>query len=420
MRRHIESKGTKFPFVWGNPQATHEWYEVLRGARSGVESDNEPLTWIKDLTEKDPQERPRAWELTSKIRDAESCAFIGQCCAKDDESDYNQSPPLSADSGEFGGLDLTEELASLDGKLDKKQSGSISGSSSQQSVDKWLDFSQSFIPNEPSQFTSNEISIPEIGSSQNEIHTDEGIEYDIEEDSDKKENDPNPQLSPRRTSRDQYSFRSSSSEPLTNNSRRIETVEQPIRRLILPEITTLKHEQNLKHNRPKLNGSLRRSFASGHGSGDLIRLVSRHASAPKVIFKPKVVLNRNENSPGLILSGKSVNERKESKDSRNADSPLELFERDMPEEMVIPIEESSQKTSEDGHISGRVSVGDLSALAQKACSDGPESFKLVDQEILSLLAVVKERGWRDIFRCIFACRSAVSSKNSWRRMSCSP
>lgn len=234
MRRHSESKGTRHPFVWGNPQATHEWFEVLRGAKSGLESDNEPLTWIKDLTHRDPQKRPQAWELTIQIREAaSSCAFIGQCCAKEDESEYDQSPPLSANSGEFDKVDLTEQLAALD--LDEKPFGSFLEPSSQQSVEKWLDFSQSFVPNEPSQFIPNEapqlvsneapqldsnemlqfpaLPIPgsfpdepmkyelsepkdqsispessEISSSLNQRIVDEGVGYEIEEDSDEEDN----------------------------------------------------------------------------------------------------------------------------------------------------------------------------------------------------------------------------------------
>lgn len=159
----------------------------------------------------------------------------------------------------------------------------------------------------------------------------------------------NSQLSPRRTSGDQYSFRSGTSKSSINNPKLIETVEEAIRRLILPEITTLKREQKLQQNRHEFERNNRMSIASGDGSGELIRRVSKHASAPDVSLKPKVVLNRDENNPGMVLSGNSIKGRKETKDNRNADSPSGRFERDISQETVIHNEESSPKNSWDGH-----------------------------------------------------------------------
>ena len=159
----------------------------------------------------------------------------------------------------------------------------------------------------------------------------------------------NSQLSPRRTSGDQYSFRSGTSNASINNPKLIETVEEAIRRMILPVITNLKHEQKMQQNRYEFDRTHRMSVESGDGPGDLIRRVSKHASAPDVSMKPKVVLNRDENSPGMVLSGNSIKGRKEHIDNRHAESPSERFERDMSEETVIHNEESSRKKSWDGH-----------------------------------------------------------------------
>lgn len=184
MRRHIESKGTRIPFVWGNLQATHEWFEVLRRLGSGLELDNESLTWIEDLMVEDPDQRPDAWELTTKIRDAASSRdFIGQCCAKDDGTEDAQS---SANSEECRS-DRMEELVPLAPGIDDKPFRPYLEPylepSSQHSVEEWLDFSHSFVPNEPSQETLTS----EIDSSCNERNIDEGVEYEIEQDSDGEE-----------------------------------------------------------------------------------------------------------------------------------------------------------------------------------------------------------------------------------------
>ncbi|KAL8658968.1 MAG: hypothetical protein Q9202_007348 [Teloschistes flavicans] len=101
MRKFMEDNGTKHPFVYGNPPATTLWFEQLRRGNAGSDSDNEPLTWIKDLTQPNPERRPKPWTLTSQIRhSASSTAFIGICCGDDDEVYESESPPSWSDAGE--------------------------------------------------------------------------------------------------------------------------------------------------------------------------------------------------------------------------------------------------------------------------------------------------------------------------------
>ena len=189
----------------------------------------------------------------------------------------------------------------------------------------------------------------------------------------------NSQLSPRRTSGDQYSFRSGTSKSSINNPKLIETVEEAIRRLILPEITTLKHQQKMQQNRHEFERNNRMSIASGDDSGGLIRRVSKHASAPDVSMKPKVVLNRDENNPGMVLSGDSVKGRKESKDKPNVESPSGRFERDMSEETVIH-NESSRKKSWDGHRWRDAAAGGLTgAVLTSAALKHHDSRSSVDK-----------------------------------------
>lgn len=170
----------------------------------------------------------------------------------------------------------------------------------------------------------------------------------------------NSQLSPRRTSGDQYSFRSGTSKSSINNPKLIETVEEAIRRLILPELNTLKHEQKMQQNRQEF-GSNNREPPSGStsvGTSGLFRRVSKHASAPDVT-KPKVFLNRDENYSGQMLSEDSNKGRKYEQD---VESPSDRFQREMSAETVIHSEDP-RKNTRDGHwFKDAVAVGLASPL----------------------------------------------------------
>ena len=182
------------------------------------------------------------------------------------------------------------------------------------------------------------------------------------------------QASTRRKSGDQYSFRSGTSKSSINNPKLLETVEDAIRRLILPELTTLKAEQKLQQNRNNFESSNRDSIASASSPSrtELTRRVSKHASAPDVKARPKVVLNRDEHSDGIVLSGNSMKGRKESRREVVLDSPSERsFERDLSEETVIRDDGKKQRDKNtDGHrlrdaAIGGVVGGALTAAALK-------------------------------------------------------
>lgn len=177
------------------------------------------------------------------------------------------------------------------------------------------------------------------------------------------------QMSPRRQSGDQHSFRSGTSKSSITNPKLLETVENAIRRLIMPELETLKQEQKIQQSRQKFE---RDSAASGSSAsrGELSRKLSKHASAPDVSGKPKVYLNRDEQNAGTLLSGDSVKGRKESRRRRESDSPSEhRSEREMSEETVIRDgEKASRKKSREGHrlrdaAAGGIAGGILTAAA---------------------------------------------------------
>lgn len=175
--------------------------------------------------------------------------------------------------------------------------------------------------------------------------------------------------SPKRRSGDQYSFRSGTSKSSINNPKLLETVEDAIRRLILPELTTLKQEQKMHQNRDTFERTHRESINSTSSlPRDTARRVSKHASAPDV--NPKVVLNRDENNSGVVLSGDTIKGRKETRRMKPADSPsTRSFEREMSEETVIRDEETvNRKKSKDGHrlrdaAAGGIAGGILTAAA---------------------------------------------------------
>ena len=148
---------------------------------------------------------------------------------------------------------------------------------------------------------------------------------------------------------DGRSFRSGTSRSSYNNPKLLEMVEDTVRRLILPEITALKAEQKTQTNLRKFEHGKRDSAGSIGSREELSRKLSKHASDPNVRGKPKVVLNRDENNPGLTLSGDSV--RGKGRHDKYNDSPSEKsFERGMSEETVIRDDgKESRKRSKEGH-----------------------------------------------------------------------
>ncbi|KAL9037338.1 MAG: hypothetical protein Q9180_003775 [Flavoplaca navasiana] len=136
MRKFIANHGTRYPCVYGNSLATTQWFEKLRLGGRGPVSDNEPLSWIKDLTQVEPQRRPEPWALTSQIRSSVfSIAFIGICCADEDEVHDYPSPPSTANSEEEALLQ--EQLEAVG--FSEKPYGSFMEPQKQSSLTQWRD-----------------------------------------------------------------------------------------------------------------------------------------------------------------------------------------------------------------------------------------------------------------------------------------
>ncbi|KAN0108166.1 hypothetical protein V8E51_007908 [Hyaloscypha variabilis] len=148
---------------------------------------------------------------------------------------------------------------------------------------------------------------------------------------------------------DAYSFRSGTSKSSINNPKLLETVEDAIRRLILPELTALKREQS-KHAQRDRDRDRRGSITSGSG----VSRDSRESSGGRRLSdrgsdssgKPRVVLNDTE-----VLSGKSGKTKKDKNVDRVKleDSPGS-FERETSEDTVVQDGHRVQKKgSSDRH-----------------------------------------------------------------------
>jgi len=163
---------------------------------------------------------------------------------------------------------------------------------------------------------------------------------------------------------DAYSFRSGTSKSSINNPKLLETVEDAIRRLILPELTALKREQS-KHAQRDRERDRRGSITSGSGVSRDSRESSsgRRESGTDSSGKPRVVLNDSE-----VLSGKSGKLRKDKNVDRVKleDSPGS-FERETSEDTVTQ-DRLRKKESNDRHHSLEAAavgagVGALAAAA---------------------------------------------------------
>ncbi|KAJ5631187.1 uncharacterized protein N7484_011287 [Penicillium longicatenatum] len=154
---------------------------------------------------------------------------------------------------------------------------------------------------------------------------------------------------------DAYSVRSGASKTSINNPKLLETVEDAIRRLILPELKELKKDQKVMSNTSKFERDMTTSYSSTSSRDELGRRLSKHASAPDVM-KPKVVLNKDSKDEGIVLAGEpaaQTKERKSSKTSDTSDAGWVKYNRpDLTEQEKLRRQKS--KGLRDAHAAARV------------------------------------------------------------------
>ncbi|KAF2278877.1 uncharacterized protein EI97DRAFT_372491 [Westerdykella ornata] len=149
----------------------------------------------------------------------------------------------------------------------------------------------------------------------------------------------------KRRSGDTHSVRSGvSGTSSINNPKLLATVEDAIKRLILPEINALKEQQRTQANREKFERDSRGSAYTADSSSTRDaprRRVSKSSSTPQMHgSKPKVVLNRDGDDPGTILSGASS--RRDRRSSRGS-----ISERSRTDSVSREDEKIRKKKSKD-------------------------------------------------------------------------
>jgi len=118
----------------------------------------------------------------------------------------------------------------------------------------------------------------------------------------------------------QRSYRSGTSQGsrMTNNPKLLEMVEDTIKRMILPEINAIKEDQKSDRYLRSADGRRGSLQKDGYESSGLERRVSKSSSSPNISSKPKVVLNRDGDDPGTVLSRGDSERKKMRKSSRGS------------------------------------------------------------------------------------------------------
>lgn len=169
-----------------------------------------------------------------------------------------------------------------------------------------------------------------------------------------------------RRSGDTHSVRSGvSGTSSINNPKLLATVEDAIKRLILPELNALKEEQNRsKFDRLSRDTTGTYETIETTSSRDASRRrVSKSSSAPHIHgSKPKVVLNRDENDPGTVLSGSSS--RKERRSSRGSTSDRSYAESVEEKVRRKKSKDKDRPSARDAALAGLAGAG-LTAAALK-------------------------------------------------------
>ncbi|KAF2196945.1 hypothetical protein GQ43DRAFT_435578 [Delitschia confertaspora ATCC 74209] len=172
-----------------------------------------------------------------------------------------------------------------------------------------------------------------------------------------------------RRSGDTYSMRSAvSGTSSINNPKLLATVEDAIKRLILPELNALKEEQRTQKNRSKFerlsrDSSTMDTVESSTSRETSRRRVSKSSSAPNVAKSgPQLVLNRDGDDPGTLLSGSSS--RKERRSSRGSASAKSYAESTTREDEKL----RRKKSKDKGHSARDVALAGLAGAGLTAAA----------------------------------------------------
>ncbi|MCJ1401469.1 hypothetical protein MMC11_004683 [Xylographa trunciseda] len=156
LRQYLAGHGTKHAYVYGNAPATYSWFEVLRKSDAGPDFDNEPLTWIKDLIQPDPLNRPNAKALVRQLLEsASSEKFCGFCCSSPAELDWVE-PPISNRSHVHDTItvivdDEDSEYGRYRSQFDSS-GGQVLPEAKTQSIEAWLNLGEDNMSPDPANY----------------------------------------------------------------------------------------------------------------------------------------------------------------------------------------------------------------------------------------------------------------------------
>jgi hypothetical protein len=118
-----------------------------------------------------------------------------------------------------------------------------------------------------------------------------------------------------------YGSSASQGSRMTNNPKLLEMVEDTIKRMILPEINAIREDQKVDRNHRTFEESRRGSIPhSDMDKNSLSRSLSKSSSTPQFASRPKVVLNRDGDDPGTVLSRGDSEYKKRRKSSKDRPS----------------------------------------------------------------------------------------------------
>lgn len=147
---------------------------------------------------------------------------------------------------------------------------------------------------------------------------------------------------------------------MTNNPKLLEMVEDTIKRMILPEIDAIRADQKVDRNHRTFEESRRGSSAqSDLDKSNLGRSLSKSSSTPHFANRPKVVLNRDGDDPGTVLSRGDSEYKKHRKSSRDrpSSSRRSSGRRSVDNESYLDEESGKSKSGKSSHRARDAAAG---------------------------------------------------------------
>ena len=96
MDEFLNSHGHKETAIHNNLESALAWFEVLQPSQHGLPTDNEPLSWLKEMLNCEHTIRPSAAEIADTIAAFDVGQFCGKCC-KAEDTDSSSDEGIESD-----------------------------------------------------------------------------------------------------------------------------------------------------------------------------------------------------------------------------------------------------------------------------------------------------------------------------------